>query len=325
MKKPTLVYIVGRGHSGSTLLELLLNRNDHVASMGEIDLLSLQLFRDENTRWIGRCSCGLRPYDCQMWGAIIKDVNKEFHVDMVAEPFSLRLSDVGTHEEFSSPGFREVIRYRSHRLIRTLFYNYGFSLPNILSTIYRDWITKRDFIAEKYAEYASADVVVDASKDHLHMVDINRYSKLPHKFIFLTRDVRGNVWSAIKREGVSAEKEAKDWARLNGRIVKVLRHIDKEKYIQVKYEDLCKNPDKELQRISEFVGIEYSTSSANDEIKKRHTIAGNKIRFKEISRIKQDLAWRDNLSKDDLSMVRRYAGPMANMLGYDLNNDQDRQ
>ena len=312
------VYIVGRGHSGSTLLELLLNRHSSIASMGELDLLSLQIYRDEKTKWIGRCSCGQRPFDCEVWGKVINQINDKYQINLINNPFAWRLSDVGLYEEKANPGITEYIRYKYHRLIRTIFYRKLKKLPKLFESTYKQWVERRDFVAEKYAEIAKTDVVVDASKDQLHMRDIENYSNLDVKIIYLTRDVRGNVWSAIKRNNIRPEQEANDWERLNRKIRKYLSFIDSNKYIHVRYEELCKDPEEELSRIYKFIGIIPESMGSKEEYSRRHTIAGNKIRFKEIENIRHDIDWMENLTEDDLSIIKKYAGTLAKDLGYDI-------
>jgi len=316
--KLTYLYIVGRGHSGSTLLELLLNRSQQIASMGELDLLSLQIYRDESTRWVGKCSCGERPFDCPVWGRVIHDIENDHGVDIVNKPFSWRLSDVGLGEECDNPGLIENVRHKYHRAVRTYCYKKMKKVPAILDYPYRVWMRRRDITASLYAKYSRVNVVVDASKDHLHLRDLNNYSKHDCKFIFLTRDVRGNVWSAIKRENVAAQQEAEDWVRVNSKILSMLSYVDAGSYMHVRYEDLCSDPDRVLSAIHEFIGLEYKEIDPDAEIQNRHTIAGNKIRFKKVESVKQDLGWQNNLTDDQLSVVRDIAGEFASKLGYSL-------
>jgi hypothetical protein len=316
--KPILVYIVGRGHSGSTLLELLLNRSAKVASMGELDLFTLQIYRNRNTSWLGTCSCNKRPYDCEVWGEIIREINKKYNIDLTKDPLSWRLSDVGANEEFERPGLKESLRHYYHRWIRTFFYRKRKKVPFPLDLAYRNWVSKRDYIAQLYAKIRDVEVVVDTSKDQLDMRDIDNYSNVRHKFIYLTRDVRGNVWSAIRRESVTAKKEAMQWTRLNKKIIKMLSFVNKEKYLHVRYEDLCASPEATLKNIHDFLGVEYAPLGYKEEFKRRHTIAGNRVRFKEVESIKHDLVWQENLSEADLKVVKSIAGKTAESLGYEL-------
>ena len=49
-----------------------------------------------------------------------------------------------------------------------------------------------------------------------------------------------------------------------------------------------------------------------------HTIGGNKIRFtSEKLHIREDFRWRENLTDDDLAIVRRIAGPLSAALGHE--------
>ena len=313
---PTFVYIVARGHSGSTLLELLLNRSKNIAAMGEIDMLGLQIFRDHRTRWIGQCSCGERVYECSHWGKIISRVKSTYGADLIASPFSWRISDVGLEEEY---GFRRplsMIWYKFHRLIRSIAYSTDAGNAGPFNSVYQRWIENRDFVSLNYARDRSVKVVVDASKDPLQMRDILKYSKMNVKVLFLTRDVRGLVWSAIKRQRLTLEQEARDWSRLNGRILRLLEHVSETDWLQVKYEDLCSDTDQEMLKIHEFIGVERDPLSPEEERLKRHTAAGNAVRFKDLKSVREDLAWKDNLSEQQLRKIDAIAGDMASKLGY---------
>ena len=115
--EPTCIYIAGRGHSGSTLLTLLLARHPKVAAVGELSLLSLQIARDESTKWVGRCSCGERPLECPVWGPPLREIEAENGVDLATDPFGWRVSDVGMEEEHRRRApFRVTISSRSPNL-----------------------------------------------------------------------------------------------------------------------------------------------------------------------------------------------------------------
>ena len=87
---PFCVFIGARGHSGSTMLELLLNRRVTVAALGELDQLPLQIFRDGvRTRWVGECSCGERPMDCSIWGEIIRQTSADHGIGPITKPSHL--------------------------------------------------------------------------------------------------------------------------------------------------------------------------------------------------------------------------------------------
>lgn len=57
-----VVYIVGVGHSGSTLLDLLISSTPGVSSVGEMHYLTAQFE-------VGNCMCGTSYQDCPAWAA----------------------------------------------------------------------------------------------------------------------------------------------------------------------------------------------------------------------------------------------------------------
>ncbi len=317
-RNPMVIYIVCRGHSGSTLLELMLNRSNNVAAMGELDLLPLQLIRDGSTRWVGTCSCQERPQRCPVWGPIIAEIVQRFAPEFVNRPFSWRLSNTGLDEEFGwkAPGAR--LRYIFHRIVRELTSGKETIFTKFLTRQYRIWAYRRDFIAQEYAALKGVEAVVDSSKDPQQMLDQLTYSKLTSRVIYLTRDPRGVAWSAVKSGKGTVETETKDWAKLNGRILKLLKRADPDSWIHVSYETLCSEPEVELERIHQFLGIKRDEIDFKGEFDKRHTIAGNKLRFQQIQGINEDKVWKDNLTKEDLATIKLYSRSIADELGYQL-------
>jgi hypothetical protein len=315
-EQPTFVYIVGRGHSGSTMLELMLNRSRHIAAMGEIDMLALQIYRDHKTRWVGQCSCEERPNVCPHWRAVIDDIKKVHGFDLMNNPFRWRISDVGVEEEYGVRAPLAWLWYKFHRLVRSYAYQNEVPRATPWDSTYQGWIENRDFVATSYAKNRDVQAVVDASKDPLQMRDIAKYSKLPVKILFLTRDVRGLVWSAVKKKRLPALEEARSWTKLNKRTFNLLQGIDPSLWMQVKYEDLCADPEASLDQIHEFIGIPRASLAPLEEKARRHTIAGNRTRFRVLDEIREDLGWMENLDEADLRMIDREAGEMSTKLGY---------
>lgn len=77
----TVIYVAGLGHSGSTLLELLLASHPDVVGLGEVGLQVEMLLQNDPAR-IGQevCSCGIPWRECGFWG------------ELVAKPWSDRQS-----------------------------------------------------------------------------------------------------------------------------------------------------------------------------------------------------------------------------------------
>lgn len=67
-----VIYIAGAAHSGSTLLDLMLNAHPDIVSVGEVLKLNRQLaFRDPERKRYAPCSCGASSlWDCKFWSAV---------------------------------------------------------------------------------------------------------------------------------------------------------------------------------------------------------------------------------------------------------------
>jgi hypothetical protein len=67
-----VIYIAGAAHSGSTLLDLMLNAHPEIVSVGEMLKLNRQLgFRDPERRTYAPCSCGAPSLmQCRFWSAV---------------------------------------------------------------------------------------------------------------------------------------------------------------------------------------------------------------------------------------------------------------
>ena len=68
---PDLIYVAGYGRSGSTLLDTILGNHPLIFGAGEFTWL-FQMARDHQA-----CSCGLRLYDCPVWGAVLDGVREQ--------------------------------------------------------------------------------------------------------------------------------------------------------------------------------------------------------------------------------------------------------
>lgn len=314
---PLCVYIAARGHSGSTMLELLLNRYPMIAAVGEVDQLPLQIIRDGiDTKWVGLCSCGERPFDCEIWRAVFDDVAVNMGIDLSENPFGFPVSDVGLAQEHGWTRPISYMKYVMHRMVRRASHRVGIQLPGIFP--YQSWVRNREVVYRALAQKHGVSAIVDASKDALQMSDLVRYSELPTKVLFLTRDVRGNAWSAIRRKEASAADEARNWISVNGLILSRLEGLPKSSWMHVKYEDLCSDTDETMGRICDFLGIACQPVLPGQEQARRHTIAGNQVRFSGLESIRHDLAWKEHLSDRELDNIHRIAGPMARTLSYEI-------
>lgn len=68
--KPSIIYILGSGHSGSTILQYLLASRPNVIGLGEVRQMADRLGREKGD---SECSCGRPVKNCPLW--------KDFHTE----------------------------------------------------------------------------------------------------------------------------------------------------------------------------------------------------------------------------------------------------
>lgn len=68
-KKIPVVMVVGQGHSGSTLLDLIMDTHSQVVGVGELSHYSKHL----NSGVL--CSCGKQIKDCKFWQKVFENVD----------------------------------------------------------------------------------------------------------------------------------------------------------------------------------------------------------------------------------------------------------
>jgi hypothetical protein len=332
---PTYLYVAGRGHSGTTLLGVLLGNHPDVAAVGELMYMPLQCFRDRRTRWVGLCACGERPFDCELWGPIIADIEARHGKNLRRKPFSWRISDAGAEEEYRHRApFRSPLswfRNRSWRALRKARYTGG-GLAQRLAGLYTPqvgWMRHRSELVRSVAARSGSAVIADISKDYLDMRDVYDHASLNTKVVFITRDCRANVWSQVRlyceQHGETARadardlivRSARDWVQVNQRIVRALEGVARQDWIHVRYEDMCRDTSAAMSRVLQLAGLDYVDQVLDFEQPVEHTIAGNRVRFGgRMKEIREDLAWQEELRPDELQVITDICGPLASRLGY---------
>ena len=65
-KNITVLYIAGNGHSGSTLLDIIIGSSPDIFSAGELTFITRDSIFEEY------CSCGCLIKECPVWSKIVR-------------------------------------------------------------------------------------------------------------------------------------------------------------------------------------------------------------------------------------------------------------
>ena len=304
------VYIAGSGHSGSTLLDRLLGSHPSISALGEIHRFSLGLHRNEKPFM---CDCGNSIIECFFWSEVITNLIERL---CISKNDFLKSFQTTNHDylKFNSGDkyFNVDAKYKFYpnQLDKYLL---GLSPDILLPVLEKLGLLKNHLqyarcshlLFEAVSDVAETNTIVDSTKNPLRMRSLYLTKKRIMKIIYLKRDGRAVCNSRIQRQGVTMKKAAKIWVAENKKIRLILKYINNVNVYNLKYESLCNSPDKEMNKIFDFLELPHFDSRLCDD---RHAIGGNPSRFNESKKIVLDEKWQKKLSKQDLYIFDKFAG-----------------
>jgi hypothetical protein len=306
------VYICSAGHSGSTLLDLLLGSHSQIESLGEIIHLSKNL--SLNTQ----CTCGEPVRSCPVWKRVVSLLNEQLGIDIFNAPYALNMG-------FPLPlvikdKLHTTLRYKlKRRFLRGLRYiqlKYQLNfLKHFLNPIY-DGIENTILVYEAVRRVLQCQMIVDSSKSYLEAIGI--YNRNPDnvRILLLCRDGRGVFYSFIKRN-FCRNMSLYAWKNHYERAIPLLeKYVNDDHLLRVKYEDIVQDPTAELKRICMFLNVEFEDKMLDFASHVHHMTDGNNMRFSKSSEIRADTAWQHELSDTDRAYFDKKAGHLNRSLGY---------
>ena len=254
------IFILGSGHCGSTLLDLLLDSHSDIIGLGEFQHLK------EDTM----CTCGHNVLDCVFWKNIF---------DVFSGQHSIYGQLYQKKKDFLF-NIRNFFIYKN---------NQNILLDNI--DIYRDNLLKFLF---HIRELSRSKVIVSSTKNVYHTSLILESNYVDPIIIHLVRDGRAVVWSYYKKYK-RFWPFAWKWLMENVKIEILKRRYRNVPYLLIRYEDLALQPKEVLKRILSAVNLYYEDSMVNFRDFLHHQIGGNRMRFKSSKEIVIDESWKQEM------------------------------
>lgn len=315
----TIVFILGTGRNGSTLLDMSLNGHSEIFSVGEIDHLE----EDIISRGESRCGCYTYLFRCNFWNKIWNTIKNNYNYQ--SNPFY-------QNNGLLYKNFRRVVN--GIDLLLSLLNIWPTRPHGYHSRIYKEEIYSLIFKNE------NNKIISDSMKDPKRAIRISNYLKnfYEFKFIHLVRDGRAVVNSYMKQEETyylknlygekykvsEGSKDPKDvqkfikrWENRNKEILRYIKPFKKQSYILIRYEDFCRYPEKELKRICEFLDIDFQESMLYLDSRVNHIIRGNPTaKFKAKTINPPNVNYFVNLNKIELEKFNKIAGSLNKKFGY---------
>jgi len=306
------VFICSAGHSGSTLLNLMLGAHPAGFALGEITQLPKNIALDST------CSCTAKISACRFWSPRIDSLGRLFGANLWQNPYELYLGFIKAGREIDR---RHQTRWRmlQRKLTYAAAYYHlrrGIPLPGPLSRpLLRAADNKRRLFGALLAD-GPMEFLVDSSKHYLDGLHLYRAAPDRTRILLLIRDGRAVFHSGIRR-GFPREAALSAWTSIYRRCLPVFdRHLPPESWLTVRYEDLAAAPEQELRRICRFLGLSFDPAMLDFTEAEHHVVNGNNMRFSADSRIRLDEKWRKELPEPMLDYFNRRASGLNRRLGY---------
>ncbi len=287
-KEIKIIYIAGLGHSGSTLLDVMLSQHPEIQGVGEV------MFYDNWRENEYLCSCGELLKQCRFWREVADNLYTH----------SFKLDGIVTTRRFNLfPISVEANKYLG----------YSDRTYDLFCGITRA---------------SRKNIIVDSSKiiGRLKLLladprfDVNVIHLVRNGFAVVNslgkEHPRPGTGGKVKTNPTSSPKAALRWVLRNRTISQLAKRGIIPHYLRVRYEDLCKNPKKVIQTICQFIGIDFDRNMINPGTGGIHNIGGSRWRYKNEVKIKLDEHWVNELYFRDRLVFQFIGGWLNHKYGY---------
>jgi hypothetical protein len=304
-----VLYVIGYGRSGSTILGNILGELEGVVHVGELrSLWGLGL--------LGRrvCGCGEPIRSCPFWASVVE-----------AGPGS---ADHGFDPAEARRLQTEVVRLRTTRSMLRLRGDLDAAPPPL-----REYARLADRLYAGVAAVTGAGVVVDTSK---HVPDAALLTLLPGVepyFVHLVRDPRAvaHSWQRVMRSPGEGRLEqmpthgpmtsGRSWLATNLGAEAIRRAAGPERSMVLRYEDFAAEPRSACERVLSLVDLPPDDLPFVDDRTVRlggnHTAGGNPARLREGPiPIRVDDEWRTAQRRPARWVATALALPALRRYGY---------
>lgn len=302
---PVLISIETSAFSGATLLAILLGAHPDITTVGEIHGL---IERSNPDTYL--CSCGKKIKVCDFWESVKKSMGDK--------GYQFNIANFDTKYQYKGAQIFHDLRHGSSRnsLIDSLRDKVVFNLPNERKNM-RMYVDRNSAFIESVLEVTGNKVFVDSSKSKMLLRTFPKYSEFDVRAIHLIRRPEGVVSSHLRRSGsVNVVTESRSWVKRHRRIELSRRFLAPEKFMSVRYEDLCTDPETTMQRLLKFCGVTSDISKLNFDVTNQHII-GNPMRLEPLKEIVLDERWREELNQEQKNTIQNITGRFSRRYGYE--------
>ena len=316
-----IVYIISAGHSGSTLLDLIVGTLPNTFSTGELTYLPWQLYRCMNTRLGAErsrqelCSCQSRFDVCPVWKDVLSRVSVRVGFNIYDKPFRFKISLLADQRYTGNDHSIRAVWGRVQRAAYWLSINRPLLRPmaNVLTRAYSRPCRNNLLLADAIGDSQHAGWVVDSSKSIFRLRLLHSAAPERVRAVLLWRDPRG-VAASAKKLGGDPLVTAAGWTRIYQRALQWACRRAPSICWPVAYEDICSDAVAVRTQVARFLRLPSPESSLEIVTTQNHLVAGNVLRHKGPINIRADRTWQAVLTPAEAALVQEITSPVLEKL-----------
>lgn len=259
--EPQLLYIMGMGRSGTTILEILLSSGDDAVGLGEATYVFEDGFQAGKA-----CTCGASVHDCVIWGELARELEAN---------------------EAS----------QAQRVLRTVERHVTFpftALGLLPQRLVDQYVAFNRRLYAAVAEASRASWLIDASKYAGRAVMMDRIRPRT-KVLCIVRHPAAVIASFRKRGLEQPPKSAAMALLYYAYTLACLWWVVRRHHtgaLVIAYEDLLADPESVLARIESWSGMDLADARRrvreHDVLTPGHIVTGNRLRFRTDLRFRRE-------------------------------------
>lgn len=286
-----LIYVVGLGHSGSTLLDLILGSHSSIESVGELkdfgEYFPGEYFpNDRLPREKCICTCGLPANECEYW----HKVRSETELICGKSNAELKFNEQKQFEENNYRLMEAILDISGKRIICDSSKSY----PRL----------------KKFLNSELFDVFI------LHLVRDGRAVAFSYKKAGERLKKQGKLLTGQEKSLYGYYKQLWHWQKINIKLHSQFKNLDN--YLCIRYEDLVAAPQEYISKILQIINLEFERNQLEFWKFNHHNIDGNRMRVKGKQEIKQDRSYLERLSTKEWRLGTILALPGLKLFNYSI-------
>ena len=263
-----IIYLMGAGRSGTTMLATLLGNAPGIQTLGEMHQFLDYYLEDKPL------SNGELLSESEFWAPVVAQMEARFTREELVRWNKLR-DKVEGHGHIPASLLSSNKKYQEFQ--RALF--------DIIDQVHQ------------------SPAVLDSAKYISRALQLARMDKKRVKIIYVVRDVRGVIYSFGKNVQTPKKPLAAMvyYSLINKLGLLTQWVLGAKQVMRLRYESVVEQPEQSLARIQEFIGVDLT--SVNEKLSKNQAfdmppiVAGNRMAAAKQIRLNPDFSWKREQSR----------------------------